>query len=70
MTPISLRVKELREAKGLTQQELADAAGVGRVTVNRIENERVAGIDFDTLERLANALGVDAGFLIVHARRH
>ena len=34
------RVKELRAARGWTQQELADAVGVSRQSVNSIERER------------------------------
>ena len=34
------RVKELRTEKGWTQQELADAVGVSRQSINSIERER------------------------------
>jgi putative transcriptional regulator len=34
------RVKELRIAKGWTQQELADAVGVSRQSINSIERQR------------------------------
>ncbi|MEP6495550.1 MAG: helix-turn-helix transcriptional regulator [bacterium] len=68
MTPITLRVRELREAKGLTQAELAERAHIRRATVNRIENGKVSGVDFSTLEALALALAVDPGFLIVWHR--
>jgi putative transcriptional regulator len=41
MSPrIRNRVKELRLASGRTQQELADAAGVSRQSINSIERER------------------------------
>jgi putative transcriptional regulator len=41
MTPAILnRVKELREARGWTQQHLADAAGVSRQSINSIERDR------------------------------
>lgn len=62
--PLRLRVAELRSAKGWTQQELADRAGVGRVTITRIESDTNRRIDFDTLESLADAFGVEPGFLI------
>jgi putative transcriptional regulator len=32
-------LKELRKVKGLTQAELASAAGVSRKTINKIENK-------------------------------
>ncbi|MGA7303267.1 MAG: helix-turn-helix transcriptional regulator [Rhodothermales bacterium] len=34
------RVKELRTQRGWTQQELADATGVSRQSINSIERER------------------------------
>jgi transcriptional regulator with XRE-family HTH domain len=69
MSPIYLRVRELREARGWTQVELAERAGLRRPTISAIENEQTKGVDFDVLERLANALGVDPGFLIVRSER-
>lgn len=32
------RLRELREAKGMTQAQLAEAIGVSRKTVNTVEN--------------------------------
>jgi putative transcriptional regulator len=41
MTPtIKNRIKELRTERGWTQQELADAVGVSRQSINSIERER------------------------------
>jgi putative transcriptional regulator len=37
---IKNRVKELRDARGWTQQELAEAVGVSRQSINSIERER------------------------------
>ncbi|HUQ20849.1 MAG TPA: helix-turn-helix transcriptional regulator [Gemmatimonadaceae bacterium] len=37
---IKNRVKELREAKGWTQQDLADQVGVSRQSINSIERGR------------------------------
>jgi len=37
---VANRVKELRVEKGWTQQELADAVGVSRQSINSIERER------------------------------
>ena len=67
MSPLVLRVRELREALGLTQAELAERAGVRRATVNRIENARVTAIDLEVLEKLADALGVEPGFIIIRS---
>jgi len=41
MTPkIANRVKELRTARALTQEQLAQAAGVSRQSINSIERNR------------------------------
>jgi transcriptional regulator with XRE-family HTH domain len=64
MSPIRLRIKELRGVKGWTQEELAVAAKVTRATVNRIERGLVERVEFKTLEALADALGVEPGYLI------
>lgn len=34
------RVRELRQERGWTQQELADAVGVSRQSINSVEGER------------------------------
>jgi len=34
------RIRELRTARGLTQQQLADAVGVSRQSINSIERNR------------------------------
>ena len=38
--PVKNRVRELRVERGWTQQELADAVGVSRQSINSIECER------------------------------
>ncbi len=40
MTTVRNRVKELREAKDWTQQQLADHVGVSRQSINSIERNR------------------------------
>lgn len=65
MSPIRLRLREVRSARGLTQAKLAELAGVREATVNRIENHRVTSIDLVVLEKLAKALQVDPAILFV-----
>ena len=50
-------LKAARVRKLLTQEELAEAAGLGRSTLARIETGAPAGLR--TVRRLADALGVD-----------
>ena len=40
MSGLRNRVKELRVARGWTQQQLADAVGVSRQSINSIERDR------------------------------
>lgn len=51
------RMTVLREKSGLTQEQLAKAAGVDRKTVNRIENGHFSP-SLDTFFRLCVALDV------------
>lgn len=60
---------ELREARGWSQRELARRARVRQATLSAIEAGQTTGIDFETLERLAKALDVDPGYLIVKKGR-
>jgi transcriptional regulator with XRE-family HTH domain len=56
-------VKRERVRALLTQQELAERAGIGLTTLNRIENDH-AEPHFRTIRKLAKALGVDPAILI------
>ena len=53
---IGVNIRRLRESDGLTQQALAQAAGIGRVTLVRIEKGEQSP-RYDTLVFLARALG-------------
>ena len=57
------RLKEFRRLRAFSQQELADAAGVGRNTISRIERGET-GAHGRTLRRLAQALSVDVAELV------
>jgi len=57
------KVRELREAKGWTQDELAEAAQLNRVTVAKYETGKIEP-KAKTLGKLAAALGVDADYLL------
>ncbi len=57
------RVKELRKLRAMSQQELAQAAGVGRNTISRIERGET-GAHGRTLRRLAAFFAVDVSELV------
>lgn len=58
------RVRRYRESAGLTQEALAQAADIGRVTLVRLENGGQTP-RFKTLESIAHALGKDTPELLV-----
>jgi transcriptional regulator with XRE-family HTH domain len=60
---IGVQVKRERERALLTQQELAERAGIGLTTLNRIENDH-AEPHFRTIRKIAKALDVDPRQLI------
>lgn len=57
------RVRSLRKARGFTQAELADKAGISRAHMNRIEVGNRTEIPPATVSRIAAALGVSLGDL-------
>ena len=64
LSPIYVRLRETREARGWTQQQLAEKAGVTRATVSRIEGGKVASLDLEVFDKLAKALEVHPSTLI------
>jgi transcriptional regulator with XRE-family HTH domain len=64
VTPLVLRIRELRERQGWSQAELARRAGVAQSMVSRLERGRLESVHLPTLEKLARALGCDPGYLI------
>lgn len=58
MLSFSRKVKEFRKLRGLTQQDLAEAAQVDRKTISRIENS-VYSPSLTSIFSIADALEVD-----------
>ena len=58
-----LRAKELRNNKGMTQEDLADAANLFRTYMSRIETG-LANPSLTVIHALANALAVSPGELL------
>lgn len=56
-------LRVLREKAGFSQQELADAAGVAKITVQRIENAKYSAT-LDLLISLAEALDISLKKLV------
>ncbi len=64
MQALGLRVRALREERGLTQQALANAAGIATDMVSRLENGHYSSPGLRTLLRLAGGLGTQIASLL------
>lgn len=58
------RIKDCRSKIGMTQQELADAVGISRNSMSRIETSAVPNMTVYTAMRIAHALGITIDFLV------
>jgi transcriptional regulator with XRE-family HTH domain len=63
LTTVGMRIRELRRARGLTQDELAAACEVSRSAVAQWETDR-AGQLRDNISRIADALGSSVEHLL------
>lgn len=61
MRPVHVRLAVLRAQRGLSQRQLAALAGVRPDTVSALERGAVAGIRFETLASLCEALSCGPG---------
>lgn len=61
-------IKVLREHRGMTQRELADAAGLNALYLSQIETGRATG-GLGALTRLAKVLGVSLDLIVASARQ-
>jgi len=61
---IGKRIRGLREAAGMTQEELSSGAGIGRVTLVRIEKGEQSP-RYETLVALSRALGLPLAELLL-----
>ena len=65
---LGARIRDLRESAGLTQEALARAAAIGRVTLVRLEKGEQSP-RFRTLDAIARALGRRVSELLVEPER-
>lgn len=65
---LGVKINELRRAKGLTLDQLAQATDSSKSYMWEIENKDVARPSAEKLEKIASALGVTAAFLIDASR--
>ncbi|WP_244001837.1 helix-turn-helix domain-containing protein [Methylobacterium sp. J-088] len=63
---IGLRVRQAREAAGLTQEKLAELVDRTKEAISNIER----GVNYpaiDTLQRISNAVGMPMGYLLAES---
>lgn len=58
------RIKNLRQEKGLTLEQVADVVGVGKSTVRKWETGMIANMRRDKIADLAKALGTTPAYLM------
>jgi len=63
---LARNLKQLRTAKGLSQEALADAAGIDRTYVSALERKKYS-LSIDRLDQLAGTLGVEPHVLLMAA---
>jgi transcriptional regulator with XRE-family HTH domain len=56
-------LRQFRQKQGMTQEDLANAAGLGRPFINQIERGRFS-VTLETVGALSEALQVEPGALI------
>ena len=59
-------IKELRLSKGLTQEQLANKAGIRITTLQKLESgaSRITGARVETIYAIAQVLGVTVEYLV------
>lgn len=60
---LAKRIKSIRKAAGLTQNQVADIIGISQPTYSEYET-RAGNCAFYTLQKIANALNVSVPFLV------
>jgi HTH-type transcriptional regulator, competence development regulator len=61
----AMRLKELRVEKMVSQNQLHEMSGVSRDAISRIELGKTSNVQYKTIKRLADALGVPYRELMV-----
>lgn len=69
VVPTVFRLREILEDHEMTQQAMADASGVSLPTISRLCRNETAQVSLETLDKIAGALKVEPGELIVREKR-
>jgi len=63
MPTVGERIREIREKRGMTQDKLAEAAGLSKSFLSEVENDK-SNISSRILLRIANELGASMDYLL------
>ena len=63
MPTVGERIREIREKRGMTQENLAEAAGLSKSFLSEVENDK-SNISSQILLRIANELGASMDYLL------
>jgi transcriptional regulator with XRE-family HTH domain len=63
MPTVGERIREIREKRGMTQENLAKAAGLSKSFLSEVENDK-SNISSQMLLRIANELGASMDYLL------
>ncbi len=67
---VFVRLKEIRNARGISQNELARKLEMSLANVQKIEYGKAKSIPLDTLDRLCEILECEVGELLVRRPDH
>jgi len=59
---IGPKIKIMRKDKKLTQKQLADIAGISRVTLGKLERAQLGSITLRTMDLILDVLGYEIAF--------
>ena len=64
ITNMAQKIKDLRQQRGMTLEEVATIVGVGKSTVRKWETGMIANMKRDKIAKLAQALGTTPAYLM------
>ncbi len=56
---IGQQIRKLRKEQGITQEELAQKAGISRITIGKLERGQIGSISIKTLDIILDTLGYE-----------
>ncbi|MBW4580638.1 MAG: helix-turn-helix domain-containing protein [Tildeniella nuda ZEHNDER 1965/U140] len=67
--PVEIRLKQVREAKEISQNELARRIKMSPQNIQKLEQGRAKGVQLDTLDMLCDALDCEIQDILVRIKK-